>query len=305
MTSNRPKTESARAGRNKPAPHPESDPHPTSGATASADSMTVLTAEMLQSMMGSLKTDIFSKIDTSATTLRSEMILVKDELKKSIERIQNKLDAHGVVLSELERGATDHSTRITELEANVGSLTTRVTYLDNRCEDLEGRMRRNNIRLLGIPEGVEGPRPTEFVAGLLQELLGLDEKPLLDRAHRTLRSRPREGEPPRPFVIRVHFFHVRNDMLKRSGDASPLLYKGRRVSIFPDYTTAVAKKRASFGDVKRQLRACPGVKYGLIYPAVLRLTLPDSSTHRFEDPAVAADFIKNRVNKAVVPPPGL
>ncbi|KAJ8358127.1 hypothetical protein AAFF_G00031440 [Aldrovandia affinis] len=137
------------------------------------------------------------------------------------------------------------------------------------------------------------------------ELLGLDEKPLLDRAHRTLRSRPREGEPPRPFVIRVHFFHVRNDMLKRSGDASPLLYKGRRVSIFPDYTTAVAKKRASFGDVKRQLRACPGVKYGLIYPAVLRLTLPDSSTHRFEDPAVAADFIKNRVKKAVMPPPGL
>ncbi|KAJ8404445.1 hypothetical protein AAFF_G00337120 [Aldrovandia affinis] len=92
-------------------------------------------------------------------------------------------------------------------------------------------------------------------------------------------------------------------MLKRSGDASPLLYKGRRVSIFPDYTTAVAKKRASFGDVKRQLRACPGVKYGLIYPAVLRLTLPDSSTHRFEDPAVAADFIKNRVKKAVMPPP--
>ncbi|KAJ8377871.1 hypothetical protein AAFF_G00250220 [Aldrovandia affinis] len=176
------------------------------------------------------------------------MILVKDELKRSIERIQNKLDAHGVVLSELERGATDHSTRITELEANVGSLTARVTYLDNRCEDLEGRMRRNNIRLLGIPEGVEGSRPTESVAGLLQELLGLDEKPLLDRAHRTLRSRPG---------------------------------RGRRVSIFPDYTTAVAKKRASFGDVKRQLRACPGVKYGLIYPAVLRLTLPDSSTHRF------------------------
>ncbi|KAJ8404964.1 hypothetical protein AAFF_G00328850 [Aldrovandia affinis] len=181
------------------------------------------------------------------------MILVKDELKRSIERIQNKLDAHGVVLSELERGATDHSTRITELEVNVGSLTTRVTYLDNRCEDLEGRMRRNNIRLLGIPEGVEGPRPTESVAGLLQELLGLDEKPLLDRAHRTLR------EPT-----------------------------GEESRYFRDYTTAVAKKRASFGDVKRQLRACPGVKYGLIYPAVLRLTLPDSSTHRFEDPAVAA-----------------
>ena len=49
-------------------------------------------------------------------------------------------------------------------------------------------MRRNNIRLLGIPEEVEGPRPMEFMAQLVQELLGLEEKPLLDRAHCTLRS---------------------------------------------------------------------------------------------------------------------
>lgn len=154
-------------------------------------------------------------------------------------------------------------------------------------------MRRNNIRLVIVLEGVEGPRPTEFMAGLLQELLGLEEKPLIDRAHRTLQSRPRDGEPPQPFVIRVHFFHVRNDILKRSGEASPLIYRGKRISIFPDYTTAVAKKRATFGPVKHQLRACPGVKFGLIYPAVLRLTLPDNSTHRFEDPTAAADFVKN------------
>ena len=55
-----------------------------------------------------------------------------------IETVLNKIDARGLALSELERSATDHSTRISELEANVGSLTTRVAYLDNRCEDLEG-----------------------------------------------------------------------------------------------------------------------------------------------------------------------
>lgn len=77
-----------------------------------------------------------------------------------------------MALSELERGDIDHITRISELEANVGSLATRVAYLDNRCEDMESRMRRNNIRLLGIVEGVEGTRPTEFMAQLLQELPG-------------------------------------------------------------------------------------------------------------------------------------
>ena len=158
--------------------------------------------------------------------------MVKDDLKKYIESKQNNLDKHGAALSELERSATDHSPRISELGANIGSLTTRVAYLNNRCEDMESTMRRNSSCLLGLPEGVEGPRPTEFMAKLLQELLGLEEKLLLDRAHRTLHSRPRDGEPPRPFVIRVHCFHIHHDILRRSGEASPLLYKSERVSIF-------------------------------------------------------------------------
>lgn len=296
MTSTRPKTESSRVGRKQPALSPDSPP--PSGTTTPGPTE-ALTVGMLHSVMDSFKTDFFGKIDSLNTNLRSEMSAVKDEFRKCIESVQNKLEIHGATLSELEHCATDHSTRISELEANVESLGSKVAYLDNRCEDMESRMRRNNIRLLGVPEGVEGPRPSEFIAQLLQELLGLEERPLLDRAHRTLRSRPADSQPPRPLVIRVHFYHVRNEILKKSGEASPLLYKGKRLSIFPDYTTAVAKKRAGFGEVKRQLRACPGVKFGLLYPAVLRLTLRDGSTHRFEDPGLAADFIQKNLKTAV------
>ena len=49
---------------------------------------------------------------------------------------------------------------------------------------------------------------------------------------------------------------------------------GRRISIFPDFTPAVAKKRAAFATVK---------KFGLLYPATLPITLPSGQTHRFED----------------------
>lgn len=296
MTSTRTKAEHSKVGRKQPGLSSDSPP-PSDTATPGLTE--ALTVGKLHSVMDSFKVDFFGKIDSLNANLRSEISAVKDEFRKCVENIQSKLEIQGATLSELERSASDHSTRISDLEANVESLTTKVTYLDNRCEDMESRMRRNNIRLLGVPEGVEGPRPTEFIAQLLQELLGLGEKPLLDRAHRTLRSRPGDGQPPRPFVIRVHFFHVRNEILKKSGEASPLQYKGKRVSIFADYTTAVAKKRACFGEVKRQLRACPGVKFGLLYPAVLRVTLRDGSTHRFEEPALAADFIKKNLKTAV------
>lgn len=72
-----------------------------------------------------------------------------------------------------------------------------------------------------------------------------------------------------------------------------------RVSIFADYATAVAMKWATFRDVKHQLRTCPGINFGIIYPVVLRITLRDSSTHKFESLVLAADFIEMNLNGMV------
>lgn len=130
--------------------------------------------------------------------------------------MQQMVEANTSTIKELERASSDHSDRITELENLIMSLSDRVTHLDTKCEDLEGRSRRNSLRLVGLPEGSEGSRPTEYVAQLLQEILQLQDKPLLDRAHRTLREKPKKGEPPRPLVIRVHYFHVRTEILQKA-----------------------------------------------------------------------------------------
>lgn len=43
--------------------------------------------------------------------------------------------------------------------------------------DLEGRFRHNNIKIMGLPEGEEKGRPTEFVFELIPKLLGNDNFP--------------------------------------------------------------------------------------------------------------------------------
>ena len=202
MTSTRPKQDPAKGGR-KASQFPDS----ASVATANVASDT-LDASLLQSMMESLKNDIFGKMYASAANLHSEILSVRQKLKSSVEPLQRAVEAHEATLRDLEQAATDHSTQIDELEATVGMLTLQVKRLDHKCEGLEGRSRRNNIRVMGLPEGLEGPRATDFVAQLLRDMLKLDKKPLLDRAHRTLRERPKEGTPPWPFVVRVHFFHI-------------------------------------------------------------------------------------------------
>lgn len=81
------------------------------------------------------------------------------------------------------------------MQTVVAELSATVETFSKKCEDLESRSRWNNIRRIGLKELSEGPQSTEFVAQLLQDLLGLDAKPDLDRAHRTLRPKPKEGEP--------------------------------------------------------------------------------------------------------------
>ncbi|KAL6474787.1 hypothetical protein MHYP_G00158270 [Metynnis hypsauchen] len=58
------------------------------------------------------------------------------------------------------------------MKATIESLTASVAKLENKCEDLESRSRRNNIRILGVPEGPD-TCTTATVAALLKEAFGL------------------------------------------------------------------------------------------------------------------------------------
>lgn len=168
-------------------------------------------------------------------------------------------------------------------------LNSEVEKLISKSEDLEGRSRRLNIRIIGISEGVEGSIPWDFVAGLLQEVLSLEVKPLIDGTHRTLRRRPNPKEPPRPIILRLRYHHVLEYIRRKAIAAKQLFYKGKRIQIFPDYPPAVAKRTALFNRAKELLRDKPGLKYGLLYPARLLVTFNGTQTS-FTDPPKAVEY---------------
>lgn len=250
-------------------------------------------ASLLQEMMNAIRDDICGKIDTLSTDLRSEIATVRAEFRSAISPLQQKVDTHDSTIKELECAASDQSDRLSELENLVQTLNAQVTQLNAKCEDLEGRSRRNNIRLVGVPEGVEGSNPTEFISGLIQDTLSLDHKPVVDRAHRSLREKPKKDEPPRPFIIRLHYHQDRDRILRRAEELSTVFYQEGKVMFFPDYTSAVAKRRAKFGEAKRLLRPMKGVKFRLVFPALLKITLlSDGTLHKFDDPSSAVEFIQ-------------
>lgn len=143
-----------------------------------------------------LKADIFGKIDSKVhllcSNLRSEITAVKEELKNSLSGLQATVDKHSATIHDLECFATAHSNTVASMESKLSELSAEVCTLRTKCDDLEGRQRRHNLRILGIPEGDKGSHPTEFIAQLLQDVLELEEKPLLDASFSA--SKAEEGK---------------------------------------------------------------------------------------------------------------
>lgn len=142
----------------------------------------------------------------------------------------------GRTIPDLEQTANDQ-------EAIVNSPNTLATSLLKRCKDLEGRSRLNNILFLGIPATSEGTRR-------------LNLWPIFSETYSPLMQ---------SYLWIGLIVQMRNEVLRRAYESSPLLYKGKRVFIFSDYTAAVAKTHTAFVRVKKELLSCPGVKFGLLF----------------------------------------
>lgn len=212
------------------------------------------------------------KIDTQTATLRQEVASIRQELHTTVSSLQSASSQNTKRIDDLEQAANEWSSSVMSLETTVERLQSEVCNLKKKCLDLEGRSRRQNIRLIGIEEGREGGNPRQFCATALKEILDLQDAPRLDRGHRSLAPKPRDGERPRPFIVRVHHGDVKDHILRLSSQKKQLYYQGKRVFIFPDFAPEVARRRAAFADVKRLLKDIPDVKFGLRFPAYLRIT---------------------------------
>ena len=66
--------------------------------------------------------------------------------------------------------------------------------------------------------------------------------------------------------------------------------------IYPDFSAAVREKRRLFNPAKKRLRNL-GIKYALLYPAVLRVVADDDVSLLFRSPEVDP-FIRNVTTKS-------
>ena len=143
--------------------------------------------------------------------------------------------------------------------------------MQDRAIDTESRLRRNNVRILGLPERVEGDNPITFSEKLLTEVLKLTEVSstfVVERARRISFRIPKPGAPPpRPFLIRLLNYRDRDQILSTARMRADIQYENVKLLFFPDYPVEIQQQRRAYTEIRKRLRE-KGLKYSLLYEVV-------------------------------------
>ncbi len=211
-------------------------------------------------------------------------------LEEKLVQTETTVADHGRCITSVETSATALQERMYILEKQCAALADSNTKLAAKAADLEGR---NNIRIIGLPESIEGTQRTAFFSDLLVEVFGrqtLHSPPELDRAHRALTARPPHTAKPRAVIIRFHRYQTRELVVREAHKwHGNLQYQGKPIRIFEDYTPEVLEQRTKNCEVMSSLYNL-GLKPSLLFPARLMITLKDGSRKGFSSPADASEF---------------
>lgn len=220
-----------------------------------------ITRPILEAISAS-KAELMGRIDH----LSSECNLIRHDLDK----IRGRLSAVETRVSDIEDTSRDHGAQLAELRDKVRSLQHKVT-------DAEDRHRRNNIEVVGLPEGAEGDRPAQFAEHFFKQLLSMQDMPptyVVEQVHRVPAGSRPPGAFPRPFLVRFLNFRDQDMILTQARKLQELKHDNARVMLFPDFSAATQQKRRSFTEVRRRLRE-KEVKCSMLYPRSLESSIKD------------------------------
>lgn len=97
--------------------------------------------------------------------LRIEHLALKCTLiRYDLDTFRGRLTGAEDCIGSLEDLKGSHSTQLAELQSQVSSLVPKV-------EDAENHQRCNNIMVVGLPEGAQGPKVAMFAEAFFKKLL--------------------------------------------------------------------------------------------------------------------------------------
>ncbi len=192
---------------------------------------------------------------------------------KSVKELREELEAIATAAKQTRDWVDSVQAAVREDRRAVTDLRNQLERLTEKMTDMEDRSRRNNVQLVGLPEGAEGSNASGFLRVNLSKWI-----PLLkghdietDCAHRVYDG-GRGSDRPHTLIFRVLRWHDRSEILKGARQAYPVKCAQDNVILlfFPDFSPVTTIRRKAFNPVLKKMTAL-GLQPFLTYPAVIKL----------------------------------
>lgn len=213
--------------------------------------------ESIRALLQALPT----RMDIEALILRLEETHRRDiqEVRGEVSTLADRITSGEELVTTLER-------RVLALEQSRGQHRDTAIALELHLEDVEDRIRRQNLRLRGIPEETEMETLGDAVLGVCRMILGdRDADIQLDRVHRALGPHSTDPSRPRDVVVRFHRYIQKESVLRQAWEHGDVEMAGTQVRILPDLSRATLKLRAMLRPVL-DLAKQRGLTYRWGYP---------------------------------------
>lgn len=139
-----------------PETAPENMPHPKPGAKLATTPPDLSISEKLDRVLVAIELSRAS-MEELLGTLTTDISFIKNDHRKLADRVNE----GGKIMADLQP-------KVKEQQTTMRDVLTRLLTMEERINDLEGRSRRCNIRVLGLPEGIEGPDPVGYMEAWVQ-----------------------------------------------------------------------------------------------------------------------------------------
>ncbi|KAJ1195396.1 hypothetical protein NDU88_004676 [Pleurodeles waltl] len=154
-------------------------------------------------------------VATLVTLLRQDM----DKIQEKVKDLGTRTDGVDEIVGTYASTLTDHEQWLKMQGTTLG--------------DLRDGLRRNNVRILGLPEGTESTPVETFLESWLPTVLpGIESKGGLqvDRAHRSPGGKPKPGVQPRMLIAGMQRYKDKTNVLAAAHAKRNVEFFGNRIS---------------------------------------------------------------------------
>ena len=231
-----------------------------------------------------------SKLDCRFTGIEQTLKALEEKCDNSAREFQKLFES----LSKLQEQVRQQDRKIESFQEQHSDMKRTLERYRLKIIDLENRSRRQNLRLIGVPEKFESGDPIAFFSKFLSEVLGAEfseENLLLDAVHRISRFKAPDQTKPRHIIVRFHYLHVKERVIRWARKAGMISHQNFRFRIVPDYSAEIMKMRGLFKPVMSLFHQ-KGFRQVLLFPAQLKITSQDGTRRVFDSPEDAQRFLE-------------